>query len=222
MPTSFGEPLTKLRAVPIRENHEPLVDPRSLSQRIGFMEKHPRFPDMHRDSRVRKSVAEMLAKAADSLPDHLQLTIIQGFRPLAAQRMMYNTLRDEYRQKHPEWSASTLNRVTNTFSAPPDDKCPPPHSTGGAVDLAFIELVSGDFFDVTSPLGFDETSAPTKVKGLSETAKKNREFLVETLEKTGLTNYAGEWWHWSYGDSGWALRTGAKFALYDRLEEAGK
>jgi len=39
------------------------------------------------------------------------------------------------------------------------------------------------------------------------------------LDLTGLTNYLGEWWHWSYGDSGWALRVGAKKAVYDRLRE---
>jgi len=39
------------------------------------------------------------------------------------------------------------------------------------------------------------------------------------LDLTGLTNYLGEWWHWSYGASGWALRVGAKTALYDRLPD---
>ena len=36
MPISFGEPLTKLRAVPIRENGDPLIDPCTLSKRLHF------------------------------------------------------------------------------------------------------------------------------------------------------------------------------------------
>ena len=56
----------------------------------------------------------------------------------------------------------------------------------------------------------DETSAPGDTKGLSGEAQANRQLLFGALEKTGLTNYLGEWWHWSYGDSGWALRVGAK------------
>ncbi len=219
MPRSFGEPLTKLRAVPIQDNGEPLVDPRTHSKRVHFAEKHPKFEEMHRTPKVRKRVAEMLAEAAESLPDGIDLIIIEGFRPLAQQRFMYEQIKAEFAQKHPEWNKATLHRVANTMSAPPDDLCPPPHTTGGAVDLSLIDTKTQEWLDMTSPFEMDETSAPGDVKGLSETAQKNRRLLFEALEKTGLTNYLGEWWHWSYGDSGWALRVGAKSAVYDRLPE---
>lgn len=221
MPRSFGEPLTKLRAVPITDNGEPLVDPRTLSQRIHFLEKHPKFADMPRTPKVRRSVAEMLARAADSLPDGTDITIIEGFRPLHQQRFMYEHLKAEFAQKHPEWGKATLHRITNTMSAPPDDPCPPPHSTGGAVDLTLMHRGSHELLDMTSPYEMDETSAPADTPGLSSAAQANRRLLFETLKATGLTNYVGEWWHWSYGDSGWALRTHAPEALYDRLPEAG-
>ena len=60
---------------------------------------------------------------------------------------------------------------------------------------------------------------PATRKDCREEARKNRKTLSDALQKTGLTNYLGEWWHWSYGDSGWALRVGAKNALYNRLPE---
>ena len=220
MPRSFGEPLTKLRAVPIEENGEPLIDPRTLSKRIHFAEKHPKFVDMHRTPRVRRRVAEMLAQAAESLPRGIDLQIVEGFRPLAQQRFMYNEIRADFAKKHPEWSKSTLHRITNTMSAPPDDPCPPPHSTGGAVDLCLIDTKSREQLDMVSPYEWDETSAPTQMRGLLPEAQANRDLLVKTLEATGLTNYTGEWWHWSYGDSGWALRIGAPCALYERLPES--
>ena len=219
MPRSFGEPLTKLRAVPIQDNGEPLVDPRTLSKRLHFAQKHPKFADMPRTPRVRQGVAEKLAQAAGSLPDGIDVVIIEGFRPLAQQRFMYEELKAEFAQKHPEWGKATLHRITNTMSAPPDDECPPPHSTGGAVDLSLIRVSNHEWLDMTSPFEMDETSAPGDTKGLSEEAQKNRRLLFDTLNATGLTNYLGEWWHWSYGDSGWALRIGAKAALYDRLPE---
>jgi len=219
MPRSFGEPLTKLRAVPIRENNEPLVDPRTLSRRLHFAAQHPKFPDMPRTPKVRQSVAERLARAAERLPDGVDLKIIEGFRPLHQQRFMYESLRAEFAERHPTWSRATLHRITNQMSAPPDDACPPPHSTGGAVDLCPFRVATNDYLDMTSPFAWDETSAPTVCKGLSKTAQENRRLLITVLEATGLTNYVGEWWHWSYGDSGWALRTGAEAALYDRLPE---
>jgi D-alanyl-D-alanine dipeptidase len=220
MPRSFGEPLTKLRAVPIQDNGEPLIDPRTLSKRIRFAEKHPKFEGMPRTPNVRKSVAERLAQAADSLPGGIGIEIIEGFRPLHQQRFMYEEIRKGFAARHPEWSKATLNRVTNTMSAPPEDKCPPPHSTGAAVDLCLVVAGSGERLDMVSPYEWDDSSAPTVMKGLSPEAQKNRQLLIDTLTATGLTNYAGEWWHWSYGDSGWALRAGADHAVYDRLPEA--
>lgn len=220
MPRSFGEPLTRLRAVPIADNGEPLADPRTLSKRIHFLEKHPKFADMPRTPKVRKSVAEMLARAADSLPHGTDITIIEGFRPLHQQRFMYEHLKAEFAARHPEWAKATLHRITNTMSAPPDDSCPPPHSTGGAVDLTLIHTGSHALLDMTSPFEMDETSAPADTPGLTPEAQANRRLLFQTLEAVGLTNYIGEWWHWSYGDSGWALRTHSPHALYDRLPEA--
>lgn len=218
MPRSFGEPLTRLRAVPIVENNEPLVDPQTQSPRLHFAREHPKFADMPR-TKVRKRVAEMLAAAARTLPPGVDLKIIEGFRPLAQQRFMYDQLKAEFAAKHPDWSKATLHRITNQMSAPPDDRCPPPHSTGGAVDLCLCQGGGGEFLDLTSPFSWDETSAPTGKKGLSPQASANRTLLIDTLEAAGLTNYAGEWWHWSYGDSGWALRVGAPNAVYDRLPE---
>jgi D-alanyl-D-alanine dipeptidase len=54
--------------------------------------------------------------------------------------------------------------------------------------------------------------------GLSAEAETSRSLLRSVLEPTGLTNYVDEWWHWSYGDNGWALRVGAEHALYGRVE----
>ncbi len=220
MPRSFGEPLTKLRAVLIHDNDEPLVDPCTLSSCIHFLEKHPKFADMPRTPRVRQSVAEMLARAAESLPHGTDITIIEGFRPLHQQRFMYEHLKAEFAARHPNWGLATLHRITNTMSAPPDDLCPPLHSTGGAADLSLIHRESQTLLDMTSPFEMDDKSAPSDTPGLTTEAQANRHLLFQTLKNVGLTNYTGEWWHWSYGDSGWALRTYAPQALYGGLPEA--
>ena len=219
MPRSFGEPLTKLRAVPICDNGEALIDPRTLSRRIRFAATHPHFTEMKCVPDVRRSVAEMLSQAAEYLPHGTDIIIIEGFRPLHQQRFMYEQIMADFAKRHPAWPRSTLRRVTNTMSAPPDDLCPPPHSTGGAVDVGLVNTSTGEMLDMSSPFAMDETSAPYRTPGLSAEAQSNRDLLFEAMTKTGLTNYAGEWWHWSYGDSGWALRTGAQAALYDRLLE---
>jgi D-alanyl-D-alanine dipeptidase len=57
------------------------------------------------------------------------------------------------------------------------------------------------------------------VKGLSEESRRNREILIRLMSGAGFTNYLGEWWHWSYGEPGWALRTGRDTAIYGPLED---
>ena len=163
----------------------------------------------------------MLGEAAESLPVGTDIVIFEGFRPMAQQQFMYNEIRTEFASRHPEWNNATLTRLTNTLTAPPGDACPPPHLTGGAVDLCLMHMPSREWVDMTSPFAADETGAPSDLKGLSAATQENRRLLFDALQKTGLTNYAGEWWHWSYGDSGWALRVGAENALYDRLLEIG-
>lgn len=216
----FGERLDRLRAVPIRDDGEPLVDPRDLSPRLRFAETHPKF-DGPRTCLLRRGVAERLARAAQLLPDGIDLKILEGFRPLAQQRAEYAQITDEMRAAHPDWDDAKLAHEVSLVSAPPDDPSPPPHSTGAAVDLCPFRTDTGEHLDLTSPYEWDEKSAPTEVGGLSLTAQENRRMLADALSAAGLTNYAGEWWHWSYGDQGWALRVGAPFALYDRLPDAG-
>jgi len=87
------------------------------------------------------------------------------------------------------------------------------------VDLCLFETSTGEIIDTFGPQGWGEETAPTEVKGLPEEARANRRLLIDTLAATGLTNYAGEWWHWSYGDQGWALRTGAEAAIYGPTTE---
>jgi D-alanyl-D-alanine dipeptidase len=115
-------------------------------------------------------------------------------------------------------SQEELDRVPNMDSAPPGAVSPPPHLTGGAVDLEIVDE-SGARLDFSSPYDIlDARQAAPNAAGLSSTARENRALLRRVVEPTGLTNYVAEWWHWSYGDAGWALRVGAPHAIYDRIE----
>jgi GrpB-like predicted nucleotidyltransferase (UPF0157 family) len=38
------------------------------------------------------------------------------------------------------------------------------------------------------------------------------------MHSTGLSNCRDEFWHWSYGDNAWAVRTGAPFACYAAID----
>lgn len=209
----------ELDAVSIRDNGEPLVDLLAFGspEKLVFAPQHPVF-EFPRARLLREGVARMIAHAARELPDGLRLQIVEGYRLFAAQRAMFAHSLEEARKRFPDADDATILREAGRFSAPPDAKTPPPHLTGGAVDLEIIDE-SGARLDFSSPFELsDHRGAAMHAPGLSQTARRHRELLRAVLEPTGLTNYADEWWHWSYGDNGWALRVGAPHALYGRVE----
>lgn len=208
----FGEPLEDLIPIPIEDNGEPLVDVFAVCPQLAWAPKSPRF-DFPRSGLCRTSLAGMLAQAQDALPKGLRLQIIGVFRPFEIQKLMYEAARHEMRLQHPDWEEEFLTSYLNVFSAPPIWDTPPPHTTGGAVDLTIVDE-KGARLDMVSPYEMGWDSAPTYMAGLSSEARNNRHLLIEVLTSAGLTNFRGEWWHWSYGEPGWALRGGHPAALY--------
>lgn len=212
-----AEDQDELDAVLIRECGEPLVDFLELCPQLVLSPRHPvfEFPRVHL---VRASVARMLGEAARALPDGLRLQIVEGYRPIAVQREHFKHSLEEARKRFPGAEEAKIYLEAGRYSAPPDAPTPPPHLTGGAVDVTIIDS-AGEELDFTSPFDLlDIAHAAMNARGLSPAAQGNRALLRQVMEPTGLTNYADEWWHWSYGDNGWALRVGAEAAIYDKIE----
>ena len=205
---SFGEPLAKLRAVPIQDHGEPLVDLRQFCPQLILLPGCLPF--------LRETVAHMLNGVQEALPDGHTLTVGTGLRTREMQRGIREGFTKDMTEKHPDWSKATMQRMLNRMVAPPDDVSPPPHMTGGAVDVG-VRGPDGQGMDFTSPIQGWE-GAPTYYHKLSDEARANRTMLIEAMEGAGLTNYVGEWWHWSYGDQGWALRVGSPVAYYGAVE----
>ena len=213
----YGEPVEELVKIPTEDNREPLVDIFAVCPLLKWAPKSPRF-DFPRTGLARSTVAEMLKHAQTLLPSGLHLQIVGAFRPFEIQRLMYDRARAELAIKHPDWDDELLTEYINVFSAPPIWDTPPPHTTGGAVDLGIIDD-SGERLDMVSPYDIGWDSAPTYVPGLSDEARRNRDLLISVLTQSGLTNFPGEWWHWSWGEPGWSLRTGHPVALYGAVPE---
>lgn len=213
----YGEPIEQLIEIPIEDNGEPLIDIFALCPLLSWAKESPKF-DFPRSGLARVSVAEMLRKAQEKLPPGFRLQIVGAFRPFEIQKEMYQAAGYELREQHPDWSDELLTNYLNVFSAPPILETPPPHTTGGAVDLAILNE-NGERIDMTSPFEIGWESAPTYMQGLSDTARRNRDLLIGVLMHAGLTNFPGEWWHWSYGEPGWALRGGHPVALYHAVPE---
>jgi D-alanyl-D-alanine dipeptidase len=212
---SIVEPVSELNKIKIRDNGEPLVKLNGRSSKIVVL---PNWRTGEpQELWARQTVAQMLERAASCLPKGYKLGIFSAYRSIAEQEKIYRRVYRRFKRRHPHAPKNVLRRLTNRFVHPPDIKTPPGHSTGGAIDVSILNS-KGQELDMTSPFKWRTPKAravaATYANGLTEEARKNRELLIRVMTKAGLTNYAGEWWHWSYGDSCWAWRLGRKIAIY--------
>ncbi|MBS1718037.1 MAG: hypothetical protein JSS72_09940 [Armatimonadetes bacterium] len=199
------EPIRALNRIIERENGEPLVDLRIEAPRLVII-RPAAIPFL------RKTVADMLNRAIDALPQDRQLGLIDAWRPLARQQRIYDFFMNCALEAYPERPHSSLRRTVCRWVAPTDQPAPPGHCTGAAIDVHLLDA-AGELIDVSAP--YDRfKAAPTFTLGLSEEAQKERSLLYEAMVSAGFSNCRDEWWHYSYGDAGWAVRLGLEECFY--------
>jgi zinc D-Ala-D-Ala dipeptidase len=70
------------------------------------------------------------------------------------------------------------------------------HNLGVAVDLTLVDLVTGT--EVPMGTAFDDFTAAAHTANAAGRVQRYRQILVRTMESEGFSNYAQEWWHFSY------------------------
>jgi len=218
-----AEPIRALNKILERENGELLVDIRIAAPSLKLI--RPQVIPY-----ARQTVVEMCEEAAKKLPKGFHLGLVEGWRPIERQQRIYDFFWNCALTAYPERDKAALRRTVCRWVAPTDQKAPPGHCTGGAVDVWLVDD-NGETIDVSSPYDRFE-GAPTYSIGLSETAKKNRDILTGAMLSVGFSNCRDEWWHYSFGDAGWAVRLGfaecryglarLEPSLYAELEEIHK
>ena len=196
--TGAPEPIAALNRIVIEDTGEPLVDLRTACPALKIRDGVLPF--------VRRRVADMVNEAIDSLPGDLRLRLMTALRTIDMQRELYERFARSLRDEHPEWSLATLRRATNRYVAPYDQPAPPGHCTGGAVDVVFTDP-SGEFLDLLPPFD-DWRIGHTDSTRVSPERQELRQRLLKTMTNVGFSNCRDEYWHYSFGDSAWAVRTG--------------
>lgn len=127
-----------------------------------------------------EGTARKLAAARDlAAASGLRLLVLDAYRPLAAQRLMWELLPD------------------GDFVAPPDRGSV--HNRGAAVD---VTLADSSGRELAMPCPFDEFSerASHAYEGGSAEARANRGLLRRAMESAGFRAYENEWWHYNDPD----------------------
>ena len=201
------EPYHLLNRIPIHETGEPLVDIRRACPDV--------LPLPGCLPYLRRTVAAMLNRAQASLPPGYRFTVSTALRTMEMQSGMYWRNYERLKVEKPHWPASALRRATNKYFAAPDSKTPPGHTTGSAIDVG---IIGPDYraLDMIAPTSGWE-AAYTWSDKLGPESRRNREMLIRALIDAGFSNCRDEWWHWSYGDSAWAVRTGCAWAPFGHV-----
>jgi len=197
--------------IPVEDCGEPLVDVSTCT----FIQIDRRKTDPAGDwLRLRAGLITRLAHAGSLLPAGLRLLHIEGYRPPDLQARYFTAYRDQLAAARPELDGRTLHQLASRYIAPPEIA---PHSAGAAIDLTLCSS-EGTELDMGTPINASPEASDygcyTAALNISGTARANRRMLIEVLAEAGLVNYPTEWWHWSYGDRYWALRTARPAAIY--------
>jgi D-alanyl-D-alanine dipeptidase len=210
LPHSPREPgIGRLCRVPTVENGEALVDLRRECPEV-VVSACPTF--------ARAGVARMLNAVPALLPPGHRLRVSTALRTLQQQSAGYWGHFNQLKEKHPEWPLAILRREANKFWHPPDTRAVPGHCTGGAVDVTILGP-DGEPLDMTSARREGRDTTPTYSAELTAGVRASRELLIRVMTEAGFSNCYDEWWHWSYGDAGWACRLNLAHAVYGMVAE---
>ncbi|HSI20302.1 MAG TPA: M15 family metallopeptidase [Verrucomicrobiae bacterium] len=206
------EPQLALDKIKIVENGDPLVDIRTITG-ITFRTT----PGHEVTPFLRAPVAEMLRKASLLIDPEFRLHVFSAHRDLTMQKAIWDRHYDRYKLAHPEWPEHMLRRMVNRYVAPIDHPAPPGHSTGAAVDVV-LQRHDGSFVDVIPPDIDDWSFSHTWTTKIDPVTRGYRMHLVEAMLSVGFSNCRDEYWHYSWGDSGWAVRVGETQCPYGAID----
>ena len=199
------EPIRALNQILEAESGEPLVDLRILAPSVRLF--RPAVIPY-----CRETVARMAEAAARHLPPGYHLGLVEAWRPIARQQRIYDFMWQSAVEAFPNRSHASLRRTVCRWVAPTDQKAPPGHCTGAALDVWLVDDHGGQIDTTSGSHRFG--TAPTYAIGLTREAALNRMILVDTMLGQGFSNCRDEWWHYSFGDAGWAVRCGKDTCRY--------
>lgn len=173
---------------------------------------------------IRKPLFHMLVKAARNLPQGYKLVLIEGYRSVARQQLLWVKRWNDLAIANPDWDATMVDQEVSKITAKPNPLAN--HNCGGAIDVALADK-DGNLVDMGAPYpaeGVNVNEYRTKFPMLSEDITleqmMHRTILREAMEKAYFVWYPGKWWHYSWGDRMWAVYSRQKIYYFGPIEPA--
>lgn len=198
------EPQLLLDEAEVADMGEPLV---LVEGTLPTFPVYARMPLRSRpaDLLLRAAVLDRLVAADAALPDGWRLCLIDCWRSL------------EFQHELVSYYVAAVGKIDGYVSVP-GGAVPPPHTTGGAVDLTLayqgIPLALGTDFDAFTPDAAPAYLESVQLGREAQAARDARRLLAHVLGGQGFAVNPFEWWHWEHGTHFWARVTGVPTARY--------
>ncbi|MCM0592932.1 MAG: M15 family metallopeptidase [Gloeotrichia echinulata IR180] len=209
--------------IPIIECSEPLV---AIPLELFAVESPHPYEKLgadyggHSPYYLRQSVIENLIQAQNYLQlecPNWHIQIFDAYRPVAVQQFMVDYSFAEALQQRglteeelsPNQRQEVWEAVYQIWAVPSlDEKTPPPHSTGAAVDVTLVDDL-GQIVNMGSPIDEMSQRSLPDYYGNSEHPQAQqyhayRQLLNDVMLKAGFQRNPREWWHFCFGDQMWA------------------
>lgn len=180
---------------------EPLIEIRHPRIRVLAAYWHSGWPYSVPEALMRQGAALRLVNAVDALPEGFGFAIWDAWRDPKLQNELHTLA----------YSDEALP-VGFVNPASPDPATPPPHSTGGTVDLTLtwqsVPLNLGTRFDE-----FVAMAHANSLEGIADTEKLAgsrdlRRLLRRVMWDAGFVQLDCEWWHFENGTRLWSAVRG--------------
>lgn len=201
-----GNDPSSVEGMPIHECGEPLVEIRPGARiHVAPMYHERGVAAAPTVICVRRRVLDALRGAAAGLPPGIDILVWDGLRPLETQAGIV----EAFKMSLPEEGRDEV--IERYLSPPPESeqaflRSPPPHATGGAVDVTLCDA-SGtalhlgaefDQFDETAWLAYYEDPDHC-ADGDAVHWRERRRMLYWAMLGAGFAPYPWEYWHYEIG-----------------------
>ena len=222
--------------IPIKEGREPLHE---IPSQIKRFIPHPykslgapygtNFDPWMLRTTVNKRLLGAQKCLQEKRPEY-QLLVFDAWRPIEVQKFMFNRafilecerLDIDASEKDMERYPIVKKNVEKFWAYPSfDERYPPPHSTGGALDITLADKY-GNIINMGSNIDqMDDKSKPDFYNNIDNVDaiiwNDRRKLLKEIMIKFEFVQHPNEWWHFSYGDQLWAWKNKKTYALYGKI-----
>lgn len=178
-------------------------------------------PSVMKDYRylIREGLVAKVARISNALQEMDKTLVIRSaWRSFEHQRILWEGCVASMHEKLPGKTMDEVHLAVSYFVAPFNKST---HATGGAIDALIHDNRTNEIlnFGTNEGLRIDLSSKCYPLHPeISDESKENRALLMGLFQKEGFVCDLKEYWHFDYGNVGWAIEKGMDAAFYGIIE----